>query len=51
MTHNPGVFEIEQQNLLWKRMGDVLWAHCLYLDVIWTEILKKEVYLFFTFGP
>lgn len=51
MTHNPEVFEMEQQDLLWKRIGDVLWAHCLYLDVIWTEIQKKPVYLFFLFRP
>lgn len=30
----------------------MLWAHCLYLDVIWTEIyIKKPVYLFFPFRP
>lgn len=25
------------RTLFWKRIGDVLWAHCLYLDVIWTQ--------------
>lgn len=48
MTHNPEVFEMEQQDLLWKRIGDVLWAHCLYLDVIWTEIYiykKKSLFI------
>lgn len=38
MTHDPQVFEMEQQDLFWKRIRDVLWAHCLYLDVIWTKI-------------
>lgn len=51
MTHNPKVFEMEQRDLLWKRIGDVLCAQCLYLDVIWTEIQKKTVYLFFPIRP
>lgn len=53
MTHNPEVFEMEQQDLLWKRIGEEECSGLTVYTLMWFGLKykknKKNVYLFFLF--